>query len=116
MPSWPGTLPDKVLKDGYDEMFSDNVVRTPMDVGPPKIRRRATSAPKIFTVNQMLTSAQVGYLDTFYYTTLYHGSLSFDWKHPRTAVAASVMRFRSPPRVTTAGGDRFIATYELEIL
>jgi hypothetical protein len=116
MAAWPGTLPDKVLKNGYDEVFADNVIRTPMEVGPPKVRRRSTAAPKFFRVSQLLSSTQVGYLDTFYNTTLSSGSIQFDWKHPRTGSAVTTMRFKTPPRVQYVSGDKFRAEYELEIL
>ncbi|QLH37711.1 MAG: hypothetical protein HWD60_00095 [Defluviicoccus sp.] len=40
---WPSSLPQKPLVDGFSETAPNLVVRSPMDVGPAKVRRRATA-------------------------------------------------------------------------
>jgi hypothetical protein len=114
--AWPvANLPDYLLEDAASGSFGDNRLRSKMDVGPAKMRRRSTAAPDTFTGSQKLTSAQLGYLETFYKTTLTDGSLPFTWKHPRTRSTVD-MRFLSPPTWSPSGGDYWLVNYSLEIL
>lgn len=115
MPTWPATLPDKVLQEGYDEQLQPIVIRSPMDTGPAKLRRRATAAPRSISGGQRLTAAQVETLDGFYRTDCADGALAFDWKHPRTQAAAS-LRFVSPPRYASLGGGVYAVSLSFEIL
>lgn len=116
MPSWPSTLPQRVLSEGYQEIAPDMVLRSEMDAGPAKVRRRFTAAVRTVRCQIALTSAQVATLDSFYVGTLAGGSLTIDWVHPRTQ-AATTFRMRQPPQYTAeSGGSSWIAQLELEIL
>ena len=44
IPVWPTDLPQKLLSDGYSYGFADGRLKTAMDAGPPKMRRRFSSA------------------------------------------------------------------------
>jgi hypothetical protein len=112
---WPSGLSDAVLADGYSEQLADNLIRSPMDAGPPKVRRRGTSAPRAISLRQLLTTSEVATLETFYYTTTAGGSLSFMWEHPRTG-SSVFMRFTSPPATSYAAPGRWLASYALEVL
>lgn len=46
IPFWPAELPQRVLADNYSESLGDGRLRTPMEAGPPKIRRRFTLAAR----------------------------------------------------------------------
>ena len=46
MPAWPGTLPDFVLRDGYEEGFKNLVIRSQQDSGATKRRRRFSDGPE----------------------------------------------------------------------
>lgn len=116
MPSWPATLPDYVMADGYSESAPDNTIRSDMDVGPSKARRRGTSAPVPIVARLRLTAAQRAALLTFYRTDTLDGSLTWTWVHPVTRAAAT-FRFSKPPAFTAAArGQRYYADLELEIL
>ena len=116
MADWPATLPAFVSKDSLDEAFPDMTIRTGMDVGPPKMRRRTTAAVRPIACSQVLTAAQVADLDAFYSSTLAGGSLAFTWVHPRTRAAAT-LRFTAPPRVSSRpNSNRYVAAYQLEVL
>lgn len=116
MPAWPITLPQRVLADGYQEPLPEMTIRSEMDAGPAKVRRRFTAAVRTIRCQLALTAAQVTTLDTFYVTTLAGGSLSFDWVHPRTQ-ATVAFRFAAPPQLQPeTGGSSWIASLELEIL
>lgn len=115
-PVWPASLPQDVLVEGYDEAMPDLALRTEMDAGPAKVRRRFTAGVRTFKVGSAMTRAQVATLDTFFVTTVQGGALSFDWTHPRTQAAAT-FRFTRPPRTAPeAGGQRWRVELELEIM
>lgn len=82
---WPPGLPPGPLIATLEETTPDLVVRTPMSVGPAKVRRRATVAVRTFAVEWRLTRAQVALLDDWFVSTLEGGALPFEFRHPRTA-------------------------------
>lgn len=90
-PNWPVTLPQAVLM-GFDEDIDLYVVRSKMDTGPDKVRRRATKIRRQWPVKLILTCAQVDTLDNFLLTSCEGGVLPFDWKNPRTG-ASTELRF-----------------------
>lgn len=81
--TWPASLPQDVMRD-----FSENsgvlVLRTPMDAGPSKMRRRG-ARPDQMTVGFYMTDEQVTTLDEFIKETI-KGTARFYFPHPRTSV------------------------------
>lgn len=115
MAIWPSTLPQVAFQSmGYREMAPDIALRTQMDAGPAKVRRRFTAGVRNIDFTIPCSAAEIATLDTFYVTTLQGGVLPFDWTHPRTGAAAS-FRFRGRPEYTDLGAV-FSARLELEIL
>lgn len=51
---WPSGLPDVPLGN-YTHALGNNTVRTSMEFGPPKARRRSSSAPSYRTVSYALS-------------------------------------------------------------
>lgn len=114
MPSWPNTLPEYVLEQGFAEKNQDQAMETRMEVGPVKIRRRLTGAFKTFNVSMMMTSAQADTFESFWRSTLAGGTLPFDWVHPRSRAAAT-FRFRNPaPSYASAGGTSVVVSFVIE--
>lgn len=95
MADWPTTLPNP-LSEGYSETPPNIILRTEMDSGIAKIRRRYTAGVRQLSLSWLLTKTQVGTVDTFYVTTTLYGSLSFNITNPRTGTAV-VARFKAPP-------------------
>lgn len=114
--TWPAALPPLVAVDGYGEQPPDTALRTRMDAGPAKVRRRFTAGPRPLSVRLDLDATQVEALDAFYVTTLEGGALAFDWMHPRTQ-AATALRFVRPPAYRPLSSDAaWSAALQLEIL
>ncbi len=42
-PVWPPSLPQRPLAQGFSEQAPDTLIRTQMEAGPPKVRRRFTA-------------------------------------------------------------------------
>lgn len=114
MATWPATLPSSPLADGFNEQPPNLAIRTDMDAGPAKVRRRFTAGVRPMTVMFLLTKAQVATLDEFYTSTLSGGTIRFDWTHPRTGSAVE-FRFTAPPEYR-ADSDLWQVTMSLEIM
>jgi hypothetical protein len=76
--------------------YQQNVVRTPMETGPDKVRRRSSAAPRIWTLSSnMLSTSEMIVISTFFDTTTHSGSLPFDMPDPITG-ATEEFRFAGP--------------------
>lgn len=102
MPTWPATLPQTPRREGFSRSKADARLRTSMDAGPDKVRRRYTSVPGLLACVFYMTTAQLATFDTFYDTTLLEGSVTFTWTHPITGTSITC-RVKDVPQVTPRG-------------
>ena len=86
--TWPSSLPHKAIRDGFSEVGGVNVIRTPMDSGPAKTRRRSRLAKPI-QITFLMTKAQIVTLENFVENVLF-GVRRFNFTHPRTLAAVEV--------------------------
>ena len=105
VPSWPGTLPEELFVSGYGQAFPDITIKSNVDAGPAKVRRRFTAGVSPVTGTMIMTAAQLVILDTFFNTTLLGGSLRFSWTKPPAHSVACEMRFTEVPSWTKVEGD-----------
>lgn len=113
MASWP-TLPAPII-NSFNESPPDNLIRTSMDKGAAKVRRRTTSNVRPLSFEMILTPAQVVTLDTFYVTTTNSGADEFTYTHPRAGSTVSA-RFASPPSYSDINGLAYKASVSLEVM
>ena len=100
--AWPATLPQYVRPD-FSEVGTLRVRRTPVDMGPAKIRYSGRLAEPL-KVSWHMTDAQVATLKSFVYSTL-QGVYRFDFTHPRTSATVEA-RF-----VPGSDGEYFSCAY-----
>jgi hypothetical protein len=112
MATWPVSLPSYFMQGGYSEMLPKNIIKTKMEIGPPKMRRRSTTGPRPISGQLHMDAAQVVTFETFFESTLLSGSLRFDWVNPRTRTAKE-FRFVDPPTYAAMGQD-FVVSLKLE--
>jgi len=117
---WPVSLPTLPLVAGAVEKAPELAIRTDMDTGPPKVRMRTSAGSYILQCEFLMTGTQLAAFMTFWETTTYGGTLSFEWTHPRTG-AVENMRFASPPQWSqvkggAAGVQLWRVGMELEML
>ena len=114
MAQWPLTLPAPSL-NSLSEKPPDNAIRSSMEKGPAKVRRRTTAnvRPIGFTLN--LTPTQLETLDQFYNEETYSGIDAFDYVHPRTGAACQA-RFTQPPQYAEREGVLYSVSVALEVL
>lgn len=115
--TWPVTLPEYPEK-GFSESGGVNVLRTPMDSGPPKQRFIGKSS-KMITVSYFMTEAQVDIFIDFTENTL-KGTSRFYIMHPRkkTQVEARIVAQSSGQLYTLqySAPGYYMVNFQLEIL
>lgn len=87
--SWPtaNNFPQSPQK-GFSESIGLNIVRSPMDAGPAKQRRRS-QRPSTMDVSFILTTAQTQTLESFVFNDL-EGIKRFNFLHPRLYTTVEV--------------------------
>lgn len=95
MPIWPANLPQRFLAAGYSETMPDNVLRTQMDQGPDKVRRKSTDGVWEFSGTMRMTGVQLESFLDFYRDTLKEVA-KFNFPHPRKGTPIMV-RFAKAP-------------------
>ena len=94
---WPPGLPQSPLKDRYAKELPDLVLRSSVDAGLDKVRRRYTAGPVLHEIGLKLTRSQVAILRTFYLDVSAAGTIPFEWRDHETGDAA-VFRFVTRPK------------------
>lgn len=102
MPSWPPSLPQRPLIDGYRETAPDLVVRSRPDLGQAKTRRRATGGVTQFQMVFRMTTGQLATFRTWLRSDIQDRALSFAWSHPITGAAGN-FRIVDSPQYEPAG-------------
>jgi len=92
MTTWPSTL--VIRRDAFNETPPARQLRSSMDVGPDKVRRRTTLAPRNITIQMLLTDALLDTFDDFYVA---NDTGIFDFVHPRTTETMTARFTDEPP-------------------
>ncbi len=91
--TWPAELPELIILNGLVAKKNSNVIRTSMDAGPQKTRRRYTVQTKNFDGYIVITESQREVLEDWFDNTIGSGSLRFKMKNPQT-LQVEEFRFR----------------------
>jgi len=101
--SWPVSLPQAPQR-GFTETGGVLVLRTPMDSGPAKQRRRGQK-PQVLQLSYLMTTAQVSTFEGFVKNDL-KGTARYNYLHPRLNTTVEV---RIVPQ---SGGELYNITYQ----
>jgi hypothetical protein len=93
----------------FQVSFGETVLRSDMEVGPAKVRRRNTKGIDKFSASIDLSVAEYTTFKNFYTTSLNGGVLSFNFDHPITREETE-FRFAETPNVRPLGGIEFRVT------
>ena len=85
---WPASLPQVLILDGLTAKKKSAIVRTEMDAGPKKQRRRFTVTTKEFSGSIVVNETPRQILENFSDGTLKNGVLRFAMKDPQTLTYA----------------------------
>jgi len=116
MAIWPVELPQQ-MELGESETPPDVMLRTKMDIGPDKIRRRFTAGVRMVRGFVEMSATNIASFDGFFVSTLKHGSIPFDWVLPRSG-AAVTYRFVEVPQYESVADRKnwYRVKLSLEIL
>lgn len=112
---WPSTLQQLLSEASFSYEIADTALRTDMDIGPQKVRRRFTKSVNSLTGSIYLTIAEYNTFYTFYNTTLNGGILPFEFNHPITQELKE-WRFKGPAKISSIGGGNFMVDFSWEEL
>jgi hypothetical protein len=115
IPNWPATLPQCLEVIGYGTALQSNLLRTAMDTGPAKVRRRSTAGVRPVTGRITVDKTDLATLVAFFDDSTLSGAIRFAWTDPDTGAAVE-MRFVSPPQWTAHGAGKYLVALDLEIL
>ena len=116
MPTWPTSLPQAPLVEGYGEQPPDLIVRSQVDVGWAKTRRRATAGATRITATYTMTGTQLAVFESFLAGDIADRTLAFDWPRPRTGATVPVRIVEPPQIVPAAGTHRWRVGLTLELM
>ena len=111
-PSLYEALPAYPDATGLSSQPMDGTIRTSMDSGPAKLRRRFTATPDVWAMQYTLSTIQKQILDQFYADQ--GGVNSFSWTKPDTGETVAA-RFKGRPAYQ-ASGLLWTASVNLEIM
>ena len=113
MATWPTSLPQRPLRNGFGGSIESGRVSSQPEHGPQQYRRRFTATEDPLNATYRMTFDQWQTVKNFYKNTTANGSLPFDWPEPMTGSTISVT-FAEPPSFTTASApDRLDVTIKL---
>lgn len=113
MTDWPDTLPSRFERNGFSHELADNALKTKMDYGPSKRRRRTTTSVEPMTGTMIMTDDQWGDLVEFFKDTVKE-TLPFNFTMPDGVTEVEVCFNASPVRSYFAPGVWRVAI-DLEI-
>lgn len=116
MADWPATLPTEFPEDGFTLQPASGVIRTQMDIGPAKTRKRTSSVVESFSGTLVMTRNQYqNVFLPFYHNNIASGATAFNWTHPISGNNRE-MRIVSAKSVGPAGGELISLQLDMEIL
>jgi hypothetical protein len=110
--TWPELLPSGLLEEGFTKQPQSNVIRTTMDAGPKKARRRYTARSVNFSGRQVFDKTELAVFEQFYHVVLADGVRRFNFTDPITLETAE-FRFTAD-YVTTAIDGHFAVAMQME--
>lgn len=78
-PLFPEALPNVIMGD-YSYKQANNLIRTEMESGPAKVRRRFVSVPTDVNVSWKFSRAELAIFENFFRNTIYDGATWFQIK------------------------------------
>ena len=107
--AWPSTIQQAFNQGDFALTDEDNVIRSTVDIGKPKRRRRYTASRETFNGSFIVDATGYAVFKAFFDTTLAAGSLPFTHDHPITGTSAD-FEFLGPYSLSVKGGYYYQVT------
>lgn len=116
MNSWPSTLPQRMLVNGYQTGLGDGRLRSSTDAGVAKLRRRFSAVPRPLSGSIMATAEQLETFKTFVEDTLKGGVLPFTFPAQGEDGTWTCQIGQNAPTWSASGPDVWTISLDLVIL
>lgn len=94
MANWPTQLPQMFEAASYGFAPQSGVIRTSMDTGPDKVRRRFSAVTKVHSGSMIVSKTDLEtYFFPFFHTTIVEGTLEFNFQDPLDDLSTIAVRF-----------------------
>ncbi len=113
--NWPSTLQQCLSADNFGIAKGATTIRSDMDIGPQKVRRRFTKGVDTYSASIYLTNAQYLIFENYYDVTLNGGATPLIFPHPITQVP-TIFRFKDEPQYRPIGGLNWTVSFTWEKL
>lgn len=113
--AWPATLNNTLDVDSFSYKIGDTTIRSDMDIGPQKVRRRHTKSVDTISCSQKISFSLYQDLYDFFDIDLNGGVNTFSFNHPFTGLPMEC-RFLGPPEIRPIGGVEFTLSMQWEIV
>lgn len=115
MATWPTYLPAP-LQSGYEINTDDPNLRTQMDAGPDRVRRRFTAIPSRVPVRWRFTESELALFEAWHKYEALDGSAWFTVNLANgLGIQAMEARFTKPPKKPLLSGSNWEVQAELEV-
>lgn len=120
MASWPATLPTAASVYGYSVQPIDQTIRTDMEVGSARVRRRTTNRQDKIALSWVFTDAQLKIFRDWFddaSTGIAGGSSWFTMRVPvgNTGLTSMNARFVGPVKIDHAGALNWSVSGTVEV-
>lgn len=112
--NWPSTVPSCFILGSQNENIGDGLLRSQMDTGPAKIRRRSSAMPSTLSGSIKMSGAEIDALKAFVVGTLMGGALPFNFPNQRGGT--SLVRLAAMPTWQRVTGDTYLVGFSFEVL
>lgn len=112
---WPTELQDTINTDSFQYQIGDTAIRSDMDVGPAKVRRRYTRSVDKIQMAFNLNQTDWDFFYEFFNTTLNGGVTPFTYYNPLSG-ETETWRAVSPPSVRPFGYQTYVVSMQVERL
>lgn len=117
MANWPVSLPKPALS-GYSVEPQNAVLKTQMEAGPNRYRKRYTAVPTDIKGRILLNAAQMAIFKTFYQVTINQGADWFVFDGLNTGsgfTVGSEVHFTEPYKANLIGRGQWDVSFSLEL-
>lgn len=114
--TWPTeTIPYKFQRQGYNETSKPNKIRTSMEAGEDKVRRRYTSAINNLSGSIWMNLDQMNLFKSFYNIDLSGGVEAFNFPIPSSETEeTAITRIIGEPTYVNIGGRNWVVGLQME--
>lgn len=114
---WPASLPEYVLREGFNEQPLMKRATFESDTGPPIERPKGTVRLARLAVTMWMNTEQLATFEDFVFTDLRQATLSFFILHPRRREQVKVKIDGEPPyQIAEGGHERWDVSFSLLVI